>query len=229
MACEDAASPDPFIVVYVQFHWLVYLIQFLTDWSGHSLPACARSSFVLSSKKTGWTKWRNKVQASTKNFSGCKNRWVRPGNATITDHRPTNGTERKRHQTIDRQRHTHESNITIKVKQPAHSSSMRWLQTCKPGKATKNRRNENIEDIYFLRWVTNIFHWVCWKHQNFHECKARVKILMFSTHEMKYTWYLPKKYKFSFYFILLIGYMQCLTHGKRRCWKCKNEIFSKPK
>ena len=36
----------------------------------------------------------------------------------------------------------------------------------------------------------------------FHECVARVKMLIFSPHEMKYIWYLPKKSKFSFYFIL---------------------------
>ena len=36
----------------------------------------------------------------------------------------------------------------------------------------------------------------------FHECVARVKMLIFSPHEMKYIRYLPKKSKFSFYFIL---------------------------
>ena len=36
----------------------------------------------------------------------------------------------------------------------------------------------------------------------FHECVARVKMLIFSPHEMKYIWYLPKKSKFSLYFIL---------------------------
>ena len=30
----------------------------------------------------------------------------------------------------------------------------------------------------------------------------QVKVLMFSTHEMKYIWYLPHKSKFSFYFVL---------------------------
>ena len=33
----------------------------------------------------------------------------------------------------------------------------------------------------------------------FHECIARVKMLIFSPHEMKYIWYLPKKSKLSFY------------------------------
>ena len=36
----------------------------------------------------------------------------------------------------------------------------------------------------------------------FHECIAQVKMLIFSPHEMKYIWYLPKKGKFYFYFIL---------------------------
>ena len=36
----------------------------------------------------------------------------------------------------------------------------------------------------------------------FHECVARVKMLIFSPHKMKYIWYLPKKSKFSLYFIL---------------------------
>ena len=36
----------------------------------------------------------------------------------------------------------------------------------------------------------------------FHECVARVKMLIFSPHEMKFIWYLPRKSKFSFYFIL---------------------------
>ena len=32
-----------------------------------------------------------------------------------------------------------------------------------------------------------------WNQQNFHSCCALVKILMFSTHSMKYVWYSPKK------------------------------------
>ena len=31
---------------------------------------------------------------------------------------------------------------------------------------------------------------MCWKHQKLHECVARVKMSMFSTHEMAYIWYL---------------------------------------
>ena len=36
----------------------------------------------------------------------------------------------------------------------------------------------------------------------FHECVARVKLLIFSPHEMKFISYLLKKSKFSVYFIL---------------------------
>ena len=35
----------------------------------------------------------------------------------------------------------------------------------------------------------------------FHECVARVKMLIFSPHEMKFIWYLSKESKFSLYFI----------------------------
>ena len=45
------------------------------------------------------------------------------------------------------------------------------------------------------------------KNQNFLECAARVKIFMFSTHEMKYIWYSPKK-KNPFYFIQYTGIFQ---------------------
>ena len=34
----------------------------------------------------------------------------------------------------------------------------------------------------------------------FHECVARVKMLIFSPHEMKYIWYMPKKSKVSLFF-----------------------------
>ena len=62
--------------------------------------------------------------------------------------------------------------------------------------------NIDTEDIYFYKWIRNIFHRVCWKHQNFHKCIALVKISMFSTGEMTYNWYLLEKCKFSLYFIL---------------------------
>ena len=34
------------------------------------------------------------------------------------------------------------------------------------------------------------------KHRNFHSCCALMKILMFSTHSMKYIWYSPQKSKY---------------------------------
>ena len=60
-----------------------------------------------------------------------------------------------------------------------------------------------IEDIYFFEVNTKyISSSAVKKISIFYECVARVKMLIFSTHEMKYIWYLPKKSKFSFYFIL---------------------------
>ena len=38
-----------------------------------------------------------------------------------------------------------------------------------------------------------------WKHQNFHECCALVKILMFPTHSMLYIWYSHQKSKYPLY------------------------------
>ena len=35
-----------------------------------------------------------------------------------------------------------------------------------------------------------------WKHRNFHSCCALMKILMFSTHSMRYFWYSPQKSKY---------------------------------
>ena len=40
------------------------------------------------------------------------------------------------------------------------------------------------------------------KISEFHECVARVKLLIFSTHSMKYFWYLPKKVNFLFIFFV---------------------------
>ena len=60
-----------------------------------------------------------------------------------------------------------------------------------------------IEDIYFFEVNTiYISSSAVKKISIFHECEARVKMLIFSLHEMKYFWYLPRKSKFSFYFIL---------------------------
>ena len=53
---------------------------------------------------------------------------------------------------------------------------------------------QQIKDIYYFEVNTK-------------NISSRVlQIQMFSTHEMKYIWYLPNKSKFSFYFILFIGY-----------------------
>ena len=57
-----------------------------------------------------------------------------------------------------------------------------------------------IEDIYFFEVNTKYISSNVLKISIFHECVARVKLLIFSTHEMKYFWYMPKKSKFSFYF-----------------------------
>ena len=48
------------------------------------------------------------------------------------------------------------------------------------------KRSYDIEDIYFFQVNTKYISSSVLKHQNFHDCAARVKILMFSTHEMKY-------------------------------------------
>ena len=45
-----------------------------------------------------------------------------------------------------------------------------------------------IEDIYFFEVNTKYISSSVLKHQNFHECAARMKISMFSTYEMKYIW-----------------------------------------
>ena len=51
-----------------------------------------------------------------------------------------------------------------------------------------------IEDICFFE--------VNAKYISSSELKtSELKLFMFSTHEMKYIWYSPKKSKFSFYFI----------------------------
>lgn len=55
--------------------------------------------------------------------------------------------------------------------------------------------------LLFCSEYHKYLHRMWWKHWYFHECEARVKMQMFSKHEMKYFWYLPKKSKFSFYFI----------------------------
>ena len=63
-----------------------------------------------------------------------------------------------------------------------------------------------IEDIYFFEVNTNISSSVL-RTSEFSRVRSMSENMMFSTHEMKCIWYLPEKSKFSFYFILLIGYM----------------------
>ena len=76
------------------------------------------------------------------------------------------------------------------------------LDDCKVSKGAKIR-NRYKEDIYFFEVNTKyISSRAVKKICIFHECVARVKMLIFSTHEMKYIWYLSKKSKFSFSFIL---------------------------
>ena len=58
-----------------------------------------------------------------------------------------------------------------------------------------------IEDIYFFEVNTKYISSSAVKTISiFHECVAQVKMLIFSPHEMKNIWYLPKKSKFSFIF-----------------------------
>ena len=52
-----------------------------------------------------------------------------------------------------------------------------------------------------LKWLPNIFHLVSWNHRNFHSCCALMKILMFSTHSMKYIWYSPQKSKYPLFIL----------------------------
>ena len=62
-----------------------------------------------------------------------------------------------------------------------------------------------IEDIYFFEVNTKyISSSAVKKISIFHECVARVKMLIFSPHSMKYIWYSPQKSKFSLYFILIM-------------------------
>ena len=61
----------------------------------------------------------------------------------------------------------------------------------------------NTKRIFtFLRWIPNIFHQMCLNYQHFHECVARVKLKIFSIHEMKYFGINQKKVNF-----LLILYL----------------------
>ena len=55
-----------------------------------------------------------------------------------------------------------------------------------------------IEDIYFLGGEYQIYFIECGENISiFHECAARVKMLIFSPHEMTYIWYSALKGKHS--------------------------------
>ena len=63
------------------------------------------------------------------------------------------------------------------------------------------KKSDKIELIYFFEMKQSIFYQMCWK-QHFNQCKAQVKMLKFSTHSIKYFWYLPKKREnFLLYFL----------------------------
>ena len=65
-----------------------------------------------------------------------------------------------------------------------------------------------IEDIYFFWGEYEIYFIECdEKISTFHECVARVKMLIFSPHEMEYIWYWPKK-RVNFLFILYSAEIQ---------------------
>ena len=59
--------------------------------------------------------------------------------------------------------------------------------------ANVSRRMKYIEDIYFFEVNTKYISSSAVKKNQyfFHECVARVKMLIFSQHEMKYILYLP--------------------------------------
>ena len=65
-------------------------------------------------------------------------------------------------------------------------------------------RRHTINRGYLLFWGEYQIYFIkCGEKTSiFHDCIARVKMLIFSPHSMKYIWYLPKKSKSSFYFIL---------------------------
>ena len=72
---------------------------------------------------------------------------------------------------------------------------------------------KHIEDIYFFELNTKFILTSVLKHQNFHECTARVNLFdVFSIRDEIYLVFTQNS-KFSF-FILVIVNMQCLTHKK---------------
>ena len=71
---------------------------------------------------------------------------------------------------------------------------------------SENATHYVIVNLRFNFIVANIFAIICTLilfcsfDQNFHECAAPVNMFMFSTHEMKYIWYSPKKKQIFFLF-----------------------------
>ena len=57
-----------------------------------------------------------------------------------------------------------------------------------------------LEDIYIFVVNIKYFSSSVLKYQHFHKCVARVKLMIFSIHEIKYFWYLPKKKQIFFLF-----------------------------
>ena len=66
----------------------------------------------------------------------------------------------------------------------------------------QNRRKGDIEDIYFFEVNIKYISSSVLKTSEISWVRSTNKISMFSTHEMKYIWYLLIRNKFSFYFIL---------------------------
>ena len=52
----------------------------------------------------------------------------------------------------------------------------------------------------FLISIPNIFHQMCLKDQYFHKCEARVIMIMFSKHQMKYVCYIKVNFLFNYFF-----------------------------
>ena len=61
-----------------------------------------------------------------------------------------------------------------------------------------------------------------WKYYKFHPCYALVKMLIFSTHSMKYIWYSPKKVNILYVFYVLSLPLCCMTNWAAS-WKNKKK------
>ena len=60
-----------------------------------------------------------------------------------------------------------------------------------------------------------MFHLTCRKYQQFHSCYALVKLLIFSTHSMKYIWYSPQNIPFICFRYALNSPLQIKYYGFR--------------